>query len=93
MFTSGFTEPRSSFRNDAGRNGYLQTLAKARNCAITGSLVIAENDTFITDWFCISIREISIMTKTFVYAFWRRQGIHARQSKVISNIWVGKFAH
>jgi hypothetical protein len=26
-----------------------QTLAKARNCAITGRLY--ENDTFITDWF------------------------------------------
>jgi hypothetical protein len=56
---------------------WLQTLAKARNCAITGRLLL-KTIRFITDWFFISIREkFSIMTKTFVYAFWRRQGIHA----------------
>jgi hypothetical protein len=60
---------------------WFQTLAKARNCAITGSLVIAENDTFITDWFLYFHQEkFSIMTKTFVYAL-RRQGIHAGNQK------------
>ena len=48
MFTSGFTmNPAAVAETMQGETvTWLQTLAKARNCAITGSLVIAENDTF-----------------------------------------------
>ena len=48
MFTSGFTmNPTTVAETMQGETvTWLQTLAKARNCAITGSLVITENDTF-----------------------------------------------
>ena len=48
MFSSGFTmNPQKIAETMQGETvTWLQTLAKARNCAITGSLVIAENDTF-----------------------------------------------
>ena len=48
MFTSGFTmNPTVVAETMEGETiTWLQSLAKARNCAITGSLAIAENDTF-----------------------------------------------
>jgi omega-amidase len=48
MFTSGFTmNPRSVAETMDGETiQLLKTLAKAKNCAITGSLVIAENNNF-----------------------------------------------
>jgi predicted amidohydrolase len=74
---------------------WFQTLAKARNCAITGSLVIAEkNDTFYNRLvFVFPSGKIQYYDKRHLFTLSGRQGIHARQSKMISNIWVGKFAH
>lgn len=48
MFTSGFTmNPEHVAETMEGETiVWLQSLAKARNCAITGSLVIAENGNF-----------------------------------------------
>jgi omega-amidase len=48
MFTSGFTmNPEHVAETMEGKTiVWLQSLAKARNCAITGSLVIAENGNF-----------------------------------------------
>jgi omega-amidase len=48
MFTSGFTmNPERVAETMEGETiVWLQSLAKARNCAITGSLVIAENGSF-----------------------------------------------
>jgi omega-amidase len=48
MFTTGFTmNPSAVFETMQGETiAWLQSLAKARNTAITGSLIIAENDNF-----------------------------------------------
>jgi predicted amidohydrolase len=48
MFTSGFTmNPKAVAENMQGDTiAWLQHLAKAKNCAITGSLVIEENGNF-----------------------------------------------
>ena len=48
MFTSGFTmNPELVAETMTGETiALLKSLAKAKNCAITGSLVIAENDNF-----------------------------------------------
>ena len=48
MFTSGFTmNPQSVAETMSGDSiSWLQKLASKKNCAITGSLVISENDTF-----------------------------------------------
>lgn len=48
MFTSGFTmNPTAVAETMQGETiGWLQALAKARNCAITGSLVIQENGNY-----------------------------------------------
>lgn len=48
MFTSGFTmNPKSVAESMDGITiSWLKTIAKAKNCALTGSLVILENDFF-----------------------------------------------
>ncbi|POY39736.1 amidohydrolase [Flavobacterium alvei] len=48
MFSTGFTmNPKAVFETMQGETFlWMQSLAKAKNCAITGSLVIKENDNF-----------------------------------------------
>ena len=48
MFSTGFTmNPKSVFETMEGETIlWLQTVAKAKNCAITGSLVVKENNNF-----------------------------------------------
>ena len=48
MFSTGFTmNPKAVFETMQGETiHWMQSLAKAKNCAITGSLVIKENDNF-----------------------------------------------
>ncbi len=48
MFTSGFTmHPENVAETITGKTiNWIQHLAKAKNCALTGSLVISENNTF-----------------------------------------------
>ncbi|HQF47824.1 MAG TPA: amidohydrolase [Flavobacterium alvei] len=48
MFSTGFTmNPKAVFETMQGETIlWMQSLAKAKNCAITGSLVIKENDNF-----------------------------------------------
>jgi hypothetical protein len=73
-----------------GETVLASNFGEARNCAITGSLVIAENTFFITDWFCISIRRNQYYDKDICLRFLANK---CEQSKSYYRIWVGKFAH
>jgi predicted amidohydrolase len=52
----------------------LAKLWRKPETVITGSLVLLKTIRFIIG-FCFPSGNSVIMTKTFVYAFWRRQGI------------------
>jgi hypothetical protein len=55
MFTSGFTEPAAVSETMQGETVTCKLWRKPETVP-TGSLVIAENDTFITDWFVFPLR-------------------------------------
>jgi hypothetical protein len=78
------------------RNGYLVSNfgESQKLCHNRKFILLKKTIRFITDWFFVfPSGKIQYYDKRHLFTLSGRQGIHARQSKMISNIWVGKFAH
>jgi len=63
MFSTGFTmNPHIVAETMQGETVlWLQSLARERHCAITGSLIITENNSFTIDWSLFSVRRVTIL--------------------------------
>ena len=92
MFTSGFTmNPAAVSETMQGETvTWLQTLAKARNCAITGSLVIAENDTFYNRLvFVFPLGEIQYYDKRHLFTLSGEDKAYTRGNQKVSIEYMG----
>ena len=88
MFTSGFTmNPQKVAETMSGKTiELLKSLAKAKNCAITGSIVIAENDNFYNRMiFIFPDRKIEFYDKKHLFTLAGENKVYTagNQKKVI----------